>query len=77
MQQRFLRRTRGIWWCSRELPVGAVAAVGVAAVAALEVVSGGEDEVRALEVEVFWGKLGGWGRGFAGCGCDRVAVFHC
>ena len=35
--------------------VGAVAAVGVAAVAALEVVGGGEDEVGAVEVEVLGG----------------------
>ncbi len=37
----------------RKLFVGAVAAVGVAAVAAAEVVGGGEDEEAVLHVEVF------------------------
>ena len=35
------------------LLVGAVAAVGVAAIAAAEMVGGGEDEVGAFHVEVF------------------------
>jgi hypothetical protein len=37
----------------KNLFIGAVAAVGVAAVAAAEVVGGGEDEEAVLDVEVF------------------------
>jgi hypothetical protein len=41
------------------IAVGAVAAIRIAAVAALEMVSGGEDEVGALVVELIGGELGG------------------
>ncbi len=49
------RRRHRAEGCS--LAVGAVAAVGVAAVAALEVVGLGEDQVGTLEVEVLGGEL--------------------
>lgn len=39
--------------------VGTVAAIGLAAVAAFDVVRGGEDKVRPLEVIVFRGKFRG------------------
>jgi hypothetical protein len=42
------------------IAVGAVAAVGVAAGAALEMVGGGEDGVGAFEVEVFGLECGGF-----------------
>ncbi len=43
----------------KRLPVGTVTAVGVAAVAALEVEGGGEDEVGTFVVEVFRSEVGG------------------
>jgi hypothetical protein len=48
--------------------VGAVAAAGVAAITAFEVVGGGEDEVRAIHVEVFGREFLRGGLGLAGFG---------
>jgi hypothetical protein len=57
-----------------------MAAVGVAAEAALEVIGRREDEVRAFVVEVFGEKLGwGWDRSFFfvwNCG-GLGGVLHC
>ena len=38
--------------------VGAVAAGGEAAVAALQVVCGGEDQIRAVKVTILWAEFG-------------------
>jgi hypothetical protein len=52
------------------LLIGAVAAVGVAAIATTEVVGGGEDEIGAVHVELFGaqGLVGKWGLAVAGRG---------
>jgi hypothetical protein len=57
--------------------VGAMAAVGVATVAALEMVGGCEDEVGAFVVEVFRGELClGSGRDLRGCAGRFGVVWH-
>jgi hypothetical protein len=62
--------------------VGAVTAFGVAAVAALEMIGRGEDEVRALVVEVFREEFVGCGLRGAGLGwglvrCELGGIRHC
>jgi hypothetical protein len=59
-----------------------VAAIGVAAVAALEMIGRGEDEGRALIVEVFREEfagceLRGAGRGWGLVRCELGGIRHC
>jgi hypothetical protein len=57
---------------ARYLFIGAVAAVGVAAVAAAEMVGGGEDEGWALHVEVFGAEGLAGGGDVAGAGSGAL-----